>query len=84
MTKFICKSSDGRVLCYLPDVGRRRIYRRYIGEVNMGLKVLEYDTLEYCEKVCEDINERTGDEFFPYKIIITHDEKESRGSEIRA
>ena len=72
---YICvEEKTSSALYYLKSLGRRRIYRQsyplepYIfkGEdINKGLKLFTYKKKENAQKLCDDINSRTGQNFKP-------------------
>lgn len=75
---YICveKETDS-ALYYLKDLGRRRIYRQtyplepfiFKGkDINKGLKLFTYKRKENAQKLCDDINSRTGQNFKPVMI----------------
>lgn len=69
--------SGERALYYSSDVGRHRIYRSsypkepyYFNgkDINKKLKILKYKSLEYAQKVCDEINSVYGDDFSPVEV----------------
>ena len=72
---YICVEKEtNSALYYLKSLGRRRIYRQFYplqpywfnGEdVNKGLKLFTYKKKENAQKLCDDINSRTGQNFKP-------------------
>lgn len=72
---FICVDKEHEsALYYLKSLGRKRIYRQsyplqpYIfngKDINKGLKLFTYKKKENAQKLCDNINERTGQNFKP-------------------
>lgn len=65
--------SEARALYYLPTIGRHRIYRSAIPlqpyifngvDINKNLKLLKYKSKSSAQKVCDEINEVYGDDFY--------------------
>ena len=72
---YICVNEEtNRALYYLKSLGRRRIYRQFYPlkpywfngkNINKGLKLFTYKKKENAQKLCDDINSRTGQNFKP-------------------
>lgn len=80
---YICVEKEtNSALYYLKDLGRRRIYRQtyplesfmFKGkDINKGLILFTYKRKENAQKLCDDINNRTGQNFKP--IILNKEKK---------
>lgn len=72
---YICvEEKTSSALYYLKSLGRRRVYRqKYPSEpiifkgknINKGMKLFAYKKKENAQKLCDDINSRTGQKFIP-------------------
>lgn len=61
--------SEPRALYYASSVGKCRIYRNtYPIPMYKGLKLFAYKKKENAEKLCSEINEFYGDDFYAYEV----------------
>lgn len=60
--KYLGEQSE-RAVFYLPEIGRKRLYRQSFRAPIKGAKLLTYKSKKGAEKVCQSLNEKAGDEF---------------------
>lgn len=61
--------SEPRALYYASSVGKSRVYRNtYPVPMYKGLKLFAYKKKENAEKLCEEINNVYGDDFYAYEV----------------
>lgn len=52
-----------RALFYSPSVGRTRVYRNSFSSPQGNLKILEYKSRSYAQKICDRVNKNLGEDF---------------------
>lgn len=60
--KYLGQQSE-RAVFYLPEIGRKRLYRQSFRAPVKGAKLLTYRSKKGAEKVCKSLNEKAGDDF---------------------
>ncbi len=75
--QFNCKNeslgmSDKLAVFYSPSIGKHRIYRNSLDNPDKGLKLLEFDSQEKAQRVCDRINEISTNKYKVEEVVLNN------------